>query len=93
MKSWSAAFFGRLRAKIAAETAEDLEPGPRFADAWKGWQVRDLDRVRRRTEVGEAEALTTDASDPAPVASLGLAAFLEWAQRQERRRRARRTAA
>ena len=93
MKSWSAALFGRLRAKIAADAAEDLEPEPRFAETWDSWLIRELDRSRRRTELAEAEALSHNPADPAPVASQGLAPFLEWSARQERRRRARRTAA
>jgi len=93
MKSWARELFGPMHRAIAAEDAADPEPRPRFSPAWTAWLYRDLCRVRCRAELAEAYALTTDPSDPAPIASLGLVAFLEWSKRQDLRRRARRRTA
>jgi hypothetical protein len=81
-----------MRARIVAEAASDLEPEVRFTPAWNTWLLRDLVRRGHLTELAEAEALTTHPGDPAPVASQGWKAFRDWADRQERRRRARRVA-
>ncbi len=88
-EQWTPPLFSHLRARIAAEAAEDLEPEARFSPAWTAWLYRDLDRGRRRGELAEAEALTTYPEDPAPIASLGLAPFLDWSHRQAQRRRFR----
>lgn len=86
-----AAFFAAFRREIAAEASLDPEP-TRLSKNWDSWLARSLDRGRKLAELAEAEALTTYPEDPAPLASQGLAAFLDWSARQERRRRARRAA-
>jgi hypothetical protein len=82
-----AGFFSSLRRGIANEEAEDLEPEERFSPEWHQWRIRHWDRVRRRIEVTESEALSTCPEDPAPFASEGLGEFLEWTRRQDARRR------
>jgi hypothetical protein len=85
-----AELFARLRSTVVAQGTADPEPDPRFTPEWTAWNVRDVARRYRLSELAEAEALTVDPSDPAPIASMGWATFHEWAARQERRRRARR---
>lgn len=92
MRSGAAALFVGLRAVINGEASRDIEPEPRLSSAWTAWLYRDLYRTRRLSELAEAEALTTDPADPAPIASLGLSEFLEWVGRQQRRWNARRAA-
>lgn len=84
-----AEFFAVDRRRIAAETAEDPEPGPPFSREWEEWLVRDLGRLGQRSEVHESEALSTFPDDPAPLSSEGLVLFLEWCRRQDARRQAR----
>lgn len=80
------AFFGALRSRVAAERADDLEPETRFTPGWDAWLVRDFARRGRLTQISEAEALSTDHHDPAPLAVLGLDKFLLWTARQRARR-------
>jgi|ERR1700693_4511716 len=81
-----AEFFASFRRRLAEEAANDLEPETRFSSEWYGWQKRHWDRERRRIELAEAEAFTTDPTDPAPLMLEGLAEFIHWVRRQDARR-------
>lgn len=80
------AFFGSVRSKIAAERADDLEPIERFTPEWHAWQAREWRRISQLNQLAESEALSTDPHDPAPLAELGLDAFLLWTARERARR-------
>lgn len=82
----AAEFFSSFRRRLATEAADDPEPEERFSPEWYHWQKRHWDRERRRIELAESEALTTDPTDPAPLTSEGLAEFIEWVRRQDARR-------
>lgn len=94
MNGWSrlsdvtASFFPRFFVELDREAAADPEP-ERFSFEWREWQKRHWNREGLRAELREAEALTGDESDPAPLVSEGLAPFLDWSRRQSRRRRPR----
>jgi hypothetical protein len=81
-----AEFFASFRRRLASEAANDPEPGRRFTPQWFAWQRRHWNHDLRRIELAEVEALTTDPTDPAPLASEGLAEFLDWVRRQDARR-------
>lgn len=87
-------FFASFRRRLAAEADDDPEPEKRFSPEWYGWQKRYWTRERRRTELAESEALTTDPDDPAPLTSEGFTEFTDWVRRQDARRsmRTKRTA-
>ena len=79
--------FTEFRRRLDEEARLDPEPERRFSPRWHEWQVRSWRRERWRTELAESEALSSDAADPAPLASEGLDPFLGWARRQAERRR------
>jgi hypothetical protein len=81
----SESFFQAFFLELNREEASDSEP-ERFSSTWRVWQRRHWERERLRTELREAEALTLDERDPAPLSSQGLAAFLDWSARQSARR-------
>lgn len=83
----TAGFFAAFLAEIEREAAADPEPRQRFSAAWGEWQKRHWKREGLKTELRQAEALTTAESDPAPLAREGLAAFLDWSSRQAKRPR------
>lgn len=85
--------FSSFRRRLAGEAAADIEPEIRFSPEWYAWQKRHWHREQRRIELEEAEALTTDPTDPAPLSSEGLTEFIAWVRRQEARRVARRRTA
>lgn len=82
--SW---FFSDLLEEIQQEEIADVEPSPRFTPGWERWQLRHFRRMGRAAEVREAQALTTFADDPAPLACEGLGEFLGWCRRQKERGR------
>jgi hypothetical protein len=72
--------------------AAEADPEPvRTSPFWVSWFRRHCEREGLRTEIREAEGLTRDERDPAPLASCGLEAFLTWSRRQELRRTSGRT--
>ncbi len=96
LEDWSrlddvtAGFFVAFFAELTHQEKADPEPGERFSAPWEAWQKRYWQRERLRTELHEAEALTLDERDPAPLASEGLVAFLDWSRRQRTPRRPQR---
>jgi type IV secretory pathway VirB4 component len=82
-------FFAFFFAALNREAAADPEPEG-FTSEWLAWQRRHWEREGLRTELREAQALTIEENDPAPLAREGLASFLDWARRQDARRAGRR---
>jgi hypothetical protein len=84
-QSASRSFFAYFAAELSRQAEEDPEP-ERFTLAWETWQRRHWNRERFRAELREAEAVTRDLSDPAPLPREGLLRFVEWCNRQDTRR-------
>jgi hypothetical protein len=82
----TAGFFSAFFGALNREAEADPEPEQRFTPRWQEWQRRHWERERLRTELREAEGLSLDENDPAPLAREGLATFLEWSRRQDLRR-------
>src|ERR1700693_56535 len=99
LEDWSrlddvtAGIFSTFLAELRRQEEADPEPEERFSAPWDAWQKRHWERAAFRTQLSEAEALTIDEGEPAPLAREGLAAFLDWSKRQDSRRRCRRPAA
>jgi hypothetical protein len=79
--------FAPLFAEIRRAASADPRPeSPLSSPDVEAWLTRHHDREMALTQLREAQALTTDPTDPAPLACEGLSRFLDWLRRKEARR-------
>lgn len=80
-----AKLFAFFRRRLTEEAANDPEPETRLSPVWHAWRSRHWNRERRRAELAEAEAFSTDPHDPAPLAEEGFEPFIAWVKRRNQR--------